>query len=194
MEDEVSDPTRDRLALVNRINHLYFAEYSAVGWFKVVTVGELRGYVSSEQRQVVDQYSRSPGDSGLDQEVIRLFLGDWLVCQCPESIGAFGLDPGEFRPIARTDAIATVEQIIARSLEDPEAAIGGCLDWMTPASPEESTDVPYPQLRSWFVELFADDARYYLHDSPGGPTLRFNLASPRVIALAPGLIGMMWLE
>jgi hypothetical protein len=123
-----------------------------------------------------------------------VFLRNWLCGRHPESIGAFGLAVEEFRSIDRAEALATADRIVAASLEDPDARIGGCLEWEQPANPEEETDVPYPQLRVWFDVLFGGDCRFYLHDSAGGPTVRFDLANPRVIGLAPDLIGMLWLE
>jgi hypothetical protein len=56
--------------------------------------------------------------------------------------------------------------------------------------------VPPAQLRVWFGEvLFSHPGcSFFLHDSSGGPTVRFNLANPRVIGLSPDLVGMLWLE
>lgn len=197
MAENRAGAERDRIlhALTRRINRLSFVEYRAVGWFKAVTLGELRRYVSAAEAAVVDRYANTASEPALDRELIRLFLSDWLVCHLPESLGAFGLEVSEFRPIDRNDAVAAVDRIVATSLENPEATIGGCLDWLQPGSPEEKADVPYPQLRAWFAELFADErCRFYLHDSAGGPTVRFNLAKPRVIGLASDLVGMLWLE
>jgi hypothetical protein len=191
----MADTTPERLALTNRINRLCFAEYCPVGWFKAVTLGELRRYVQAADMGLVDRYSNAASDPALDRELIRLFLQEWLVCHHPESIGAFGLEVSEFRLITRGEAFATVDRIIAASLEYPEAIIGGCLDWLEPSSPEEAADVPYPQLGVWFAELFGGNGcRFYLHDSAGGPTVRFNLANLPVIGLAPDLVGMLWLE
>lgn len=191
---QVPDTTPERLALTNRINRLQFAEYKAVGWFKAVTLGELRRYINHAEADVVDRYLQAPEDPALDRDMIRLFLGEWLLCHQPESIGACGLKPSEFRPIGRAEALAVVDRIVAASLEAPGARIGGCLDWLKPANPEEAADVPYPQLRVWFVELFGEHSRFYLHDTEGGPTVRFNLANPRVIGLGPDIVGMLWLE
>jgi hypothetical protein len=190
----VADVSQERVALANRINRLVFAEYSAVGWFKVAPLDALRRYAGGEDAEIVAGYARAPNDPTSDREVIRVFLRDWLCCHHPESMGAYGLAVAEFRPISRDEALAVADRIIAASLEDPEASIGGCLEWEEPATPDESADVPYPQLRAWFGELFGEGCRFYLHDSAGGPTVRFDLANPRVIGLAPDLAGMLWLE
>jgi hypothetical protein len=184
----MADPSQKRIALANRINYLEFAEYSAVGWFKVAPLDELR----RRGVEVIGRYSQAPHDASSDREVIGVFLRDWLCGHHPESIGAYGLEVSGFRPITRTEALAAADRIVAASLEDPEARIGGCLH--EPETPEETADVPYPQLRAWFDELFGEGCRFYLHDSAGGPTVRFDLANPRVIGLAPDLIGMLWLE
>src|SRR5262249_45165494 len=145
-------------------------------------------------KEVVSRYSAAPHDSGGDREVIRVFLQDWLCCHHPESIGAYGLEVGEFRPISRAEALVVADRIVAASLEDPKARIGGCVEWLGPAGPAEAADVPSPQLRAWFAEFFGDGCRFYLHDSAGGPTVRFNLVNPRVIGLASDVVGMLWLE
>jgi hypothetical protein len=190
----MADVSNARIALASRINRLEFAEYSAVGWLKVAPLDELLRYAVGADKEVVNRYSAAPHDPGGDREVIRAFLRDWLCCHHPESIGAWGLEVEEFRPISRADALALADRIVAASLEDPDARIGGCLEWLEPASPEEAADVPYPQLRVWFAELFGEGCRFYLHDSAGGPTVRFNLANPRVIGLAPDVVAMVWLE
>src|SRR5262249_51984294 len=110
------------------------------------------------------------------------------------SMGAWGLDVEAFRRIERSEALALVDRIVARSLEDPDARIGGCLEWMQAGSPEEADDVPYPQLPVWFAELFGEGCRFYLHDLAGGRAVRFKLANSRVIGLAPDVVGMFWLE
>jgi len=184
----------ERLALTNRINRLQFAEYKPVGWFKAVTLRELRQYIDSAAVEAVERYAQAPDDPALDRDIIRLFLGEWLLCHHPENIGAYGLEPNEFRPIRRNEALALADRIVAASLEVPGARIGGCLEWLKPTSPEEEADVPYTRLRAWFAELFGEGCRFYLHDSKGGPTVRFNLANPRVIGLAPDIVGMLWLE
>jgi hypothetical protein len=190
----VADVLQERVALASRINRLVFAEYSAVGWFKVATLDELRRYAVGDDAEVIAGYALAPGDPKADREVMRVFLRDWLCCHHPESMGAYGLEVSEFRPTSRAEALAVADRIVAASLEDPEASIGGCLEWEEPATPEETADVPYPQLRAWFADLFGDGCRFYLHDSAGGPTVRFDLANPRVIGLAPDLVGMLWLE
>ena len=175
--------SQERVALAGRINRLVFAEYSAVGWFKVAPLDELRRYAGRDAAEVVTGDALASGDPEADREVIRVFLRDWLCCHHPESIGAYGLEAAEFRPIGRPEALDVADRIIAASLEDPEASIGGCLEREQPASPEETADVPYPQLRAWFGELFGKGCRFYLHDSAGGPTVRFDLANPRVVGL-----------
>ncbi len=189
----MADVSQERVALAARINRLVFAEYSAVGWFKVASLDELRRYAVRDA-EIITGYALAPSDPVADREVIRVFLRDWLCCHHPESIGAYGLEVAEFRPISRADALAVADRIVAASLEDPEASIGGCLEWEEPATLEEAAHVPYPQIRAWFAELFGEGCRFYLHDSAGGPTVRFDLANPRVIGLAPDLVGMLWLE
>jgi hypothetical protein len=190
----MADVLHERVALAGRINRLMFAEYRAVGWFKVAPLDELRQYAGREDAEVVDRYAVAPNDPAADREVMRVFLRDWLCCHHPESIGAWGLEVAEFGPVGRTEALAVADRIVAASLEDPKARIRGCLEWLQPASPDEAADVPYPQLRVWFDELFGEGCRFYLHDSAGGPTVRFDLANPRIIGLAPDLVGMLWLE
>jgi hypothetical protein len=143
----VVDVWQERRALAGRINRLEFAEYRAVGWLKVAPLDEIRRSAAREDVEVVTRYGLAPNNSELDREVIRLFLGDWLCCHHPESIGAYGLEPDKFRPIGRKEALD-----------------------------------------------FGEGCRFYLHDSAGGPTVRFDLTNPRVIGLAPDLIGMLWLE
>lgn len=186
----------ERLALTRRINRLMFAEYSAVGWLKAVTLPELRqSYLTDEaDRALIGRYAHAADDPALDHDLIRLFLREWLVSHIPESVGAWGLDPDGFRRVTRSAAVAVVEQIIATSLERTDAVIGGCLDWLRPDSPGEAAGVPYTQLRVWFAELFEDPAtRFYLHPG-GGPTVRFDLANPHLAGLAPDLVGMIWIE
>jgi hypothetical protein len=190
----MAEKSQDRVGLAGRINRLEFAEYKAAGWFKVAPVDELRQYCGREDAEAVARYARAPNDPASDREVIRVFLQDWLGCHHPESIGAYGLEVSEFRPVGRAEALAFVDRIVAASLEVPDARIGGCLNWLKPASPDEAADVPYPRLRVWFGELFGEGCRFYLHDSKGGPTVRFDLANPRVIGLAPDLVGLLWLE
>lgn len=190
----MADMSQDRVGLAGRINRLEFQEYMAVGWFRVAPLEEVGGYACLEDAEVVARYARTPNDAATDRELIQLFLRNWLCCHHPESMGAYGLEVSKFRSIGRAEALAVVDQIIAASLEDPEARIGGCLDWQKPATPEETADVPYPQLREWFSELFGDECRFYLHDSAGGPTVRFNLSVSAVIGLAPDLVGMLWIE
>ena len=181
--------SQERQALAERINRLVFAEYRRAGWFKAATLPGLRGYVGNGAGEVVERYARAPADPSLDRDLIRLFLGEWLVCHHPESVGAFGLDPAEFRPIGRAEALAVADRVVAASLDDPRARIE---EW--PESASRPAEVPYPQLQAWFAELFGKGCRFYLHDSPGGRTVRFDLANPRVIGLAPDVIGMLWLE
>jgi hypothetical protein len=190
----VADVSQERAARAHRINRLVFAEYSAVGWFKVAPLDELRRYAGRDDGAVVAGYALAPDDPAADREVIRVFLRDWLCCHHPESIGAWGLEVAAFRPVSRPEALAVADRIVAGSLEDPEATIGGCLEWEEPATPEEAADVPYPQLRAWFAELFGEGCRFSLHHAAGGPTVRFDRANPRVIGLAPDLVGMLWLE
>jgi hypothetical protein len=190
----MGDASQDRVALAGRINRLEFAEYRAVGWFKVAPLDDLRRYAVGADREVVSRYSIAPHDAGADPELIRVFLRDWLCCRHPESIGAWGLEVAAFRPIARGEALRVADRIVATSLEDPAARIGGCLEWEQPASPEEAADVPYAQLRAWFDELFGEGCRFYLHDAAGGPTVRCHPAKPRVIGVAPDLVGVLWLE
>lgn len=190
----LAEASPERVALTDRINRLEFAEYRRAGWFKAVTLCELRGSIDPGEAEALDRYAEAPADPSRDRDLIRLFLGEWLVCHHPESLSAFALDPAAFRPILRAEALAAADRIVADSLEEPRARIGGCLRWLRPASPEEAADVPYPQLRTWFAELFGDDCRFYLNDSAGGPPEWFGPANPRVMGLAPDVVGMLWLE
>jgi hypothetical protein len=176
---------------VGRINRLWFTEYRQAGWFKVVTLRELHSSIDESEAGGLDQYGRVPDDPSLDCEVIRLFLSEWLMCQLPESVGVFGLDPAEFRPVGRAEALTVASQIVAASLDDSRARVR---ERVGSAVGAESADVPYSQLQAWFTELFAEGCRFYLHDSTGGPTVRFDMANPRVIGLAPDLIGLLWME
>jgi hypothetical protein len=187
------DVSQERRALAGRINRLEFAEYRSVGWLKVAPLDEIRRYAVREDAEVVARFTLTPNDSEADRKVIRVFLRDWL-CRHPESIGAYGLEVDGFRPIGRKEALDVADRIVVASLEDPDARIGGCLGWMQPATPQETEDVSYHQLRVWFADLFGEGCRFYLHDSVGGPTVPFDLANPRVIGLAYDLIGMLWLE
>jgi hypothetical protein len=186
----------ERQALTERINRLAFCEYKPVGWFKVVALPRLRKCLHSPaDLEWIDRYLVGTSTDAVQRAVVRLFLGEWLVGEVPESIGAWGLDPDEFRAIDRPVALAAINAIVEASMSVPGATIGGCVDWLKPASPDEAHDVPYAQLRSWFVELFAaPQTTFFLHDAPGGPTLRFNVARPRIIGLAPDVVGMFWQE
>jgi hypothetical protein len=185
----VADAIQQRRALADRVNRLWFAEYRRVGWFKAATLPELRDALDDGEAEAVDRYTRDPDDPSHDRELIRLFLGEWLADQHPESVGAFGLDPARFRPIGRGEALAAADRVVSASRDEPAA---GIKEWS--GSPAQPAEVPYPQLRAWFAELFGDGCRFYLHDSGGGPTVRFDSATPRVIGLAPDLVGMLWLE
>jgi hypothetical protein len=179
----MAQATQERLALTRRINRLVFAEYASVGWFKATTLGDLLVYAAGPDEEVVRAYDRDPHDPARDRDVIRVFLGEWLGCHHPESMGTYALEAEPFRLIDRTEALAAVQGIAAASIE-AEGEIGGCLDWLTPVSDAEAADVPYSQLPRWFAALFGEDSRFYLRDDGG----------PWVVGLAPDAVGMLWME
>lgn len=179
----MADATQERLALTRRINRLVFAEYSSVGWFKATTLGDLLVYADGPDEEVVRAYDRDPLDPVRDRDVIRVFLGEWLGCHHPESMGTYALDVEPFHPIDRPAALAAVQGIVAASV-DAGGEIGGCLDWLTPVSEVEAADVPYSQLAEWFAALFGTDSRFYLRADGG----------PYVVGLAPDVVGMLWME
>jgi hypothetical protein len=198
----------ERLALARQINGIEFEEYPVVAaaWLKAAGLEELRGCIRDDADKVLlDHYARGEAwDVESQRAMIRLFLREWLVCNVPENIGAWGLEVSEFRPISRDEALRAVDGIVAACQPDAEpdmssphtearaylAAIRGR------GRDGAAADPPPAVLREWFVEvLFAQPgSAFFLHDSPGGETVRFNLANPRVIGLAPDLIGMLWQE
>jgi uncharacterized protein (TIGR02996 family) len=199
----------DRIELTRWLGSLWFAEYHTVGWLKAVAVQTMRKHVEKPcDLRLLDRYLRNEDvDDDLRREVIRLFLREWVMYCVPESVGVWGLEVAEFRPAGRDEALALVEGIIATSLEDDDAVILGRLPPYVVASEpaiavkdaeegEVQEEIPYAQLQIWFGdELFdRDTAVYYVHTSAGGPTVRFNLAEPRVLGMDRDVIALVWLE
>lgn len=189
----MNDSMASRIALAHRINRLEFDEYRPCGWFKVAPLAELRSDYDPLERAIVERYATAPSEPWLDHAMVHCFLSRWLVARHPENLGAFGLPAEEFRAARRDEALASVDEVIAATLMDPDARIQGCLSWLSPAAPGEAEDVPYPQLRIWFAELFGHESRFYLHDT-GHQGARLDPREPRVVGMAADLVGMLWLE
>jgi len=198
----------ERLALAGQINRIEFEEYPAVAaaWMKAVGLQELRGCAREDGDQaLIDRYERGEaGDVESQRAMIRLFLREWLSCNVPENIGVWGLEVSEFRPINPDEALRAADRIVAgcqggaeAGAQSPHAPVRAYLARLRGRGRHgPAVDPPPTRLRAWFGDvLFAPQgSAFFLHDSPGGATVRFNLANPRVIGLAPDLIGMLWLE
>jgi hypothetical protein len=196
------------LALTGQINRIEFEEYPAVAaaWMKAVGLQELRKCVSEDaDRGLIDRYELwEARDVESRRALIQLFLREWLSYNLPENIGVWGLEVDQFRPISRDEALRAADRIVAACQggaeageQTPHAAARAYLARLRGRGRDgPAADPPPAQLRAWFGDvLFASpDSAFFLHDSPGGATVRFNLANPRVIGLAPNLIGMLWLE
>jgi uncharacterized protein (TIGR02996 family) len=202
-------PPEERALLARWINHLKYREYHTVGWLKATSFQRLRECVKKPRDlRSLERYIRGENvDDTLRRAMIGLFLREWMISQVPESVGAFGLDPEEFRPVTREEALALVDSIIATSLEDERGGIHGLMpryvtgedapaETFVVTGDEVEDDIPYPLLKTWFAEELFDPAPavFFVHTSPGGPTVCFNVAQPRVIGMDRDLIGMLWLE
>jgi uncharacterized protein (TIGR02996 family) len=202
-------PPEERAMLARWIDGLMYAEYHTVAWLKATSFSRLRECVDRPRdMRSLEQYLRGENvDDTLRRAMIGLFLREWMISQVPESVGAFGLDPEEFQVGTREEALALVDEIIATSLADERGGIHGVppryvigedapAETFVVTGDEEEEDIPYPRLRTWFAEeLFdADQAVFFVHSAPGGPTVRFNVAHPRVIGMDREIIGMLWLE
>lgn len=175
-----------RLALARRINRLEFREGADAGWFKVAPVAELTDEVTGRHAEALRHYGSEPNRAAWDLQVLEGLIRDWLCFHLPESV--FSMHPDAPRLVDRDIALASVDQIIAASLAEPKPTIGGCIEWMEPATPDERQDVPYPQLRVWFGALFRDHCRFYVDGDPD------RHPTPKVYAFAPDMIGLMWFE
>lgn len=180
------DDFAKRTALAARINRLaYPDDVSRVGWFKVAPLSEVTQYAD----RIQDDEIRGADPYG-DRRLLQLFLCDWLCMHLPEHIGS----PTEdlFQPIVRNEALRIVNEIVSAS-EQRVSGITGCLEGLRSRFPQDNVVVRYPMLREWFAELFGGSCRFYLYGVPGTIAPPHE-APPHVIAIAPDVIGMLWLE
>jgi hypothetical protein len=198
----------DRRELTRWLGRLWFAEYHTVGWLKATTFRALSESVDKPRdRRLLDRYLRGEDvDDDLRREMIRLFLDEWVMCNVPESISPWGGKAAAvFRPAGRDEALTLVDGIIAVSLEDDGAKFRGRMPRYVPAdapaAPVEGPDeelepIPYAQLWTWFADELFDRgaAAFYVHTSPGGPTVRFDHTQPRVLGMDRDVIALLWLE
>jgi hypothetical protein len=217
----MSASLQERLALASRINKLW---YEGSGWLKAVALRDRWTHPDqAAQRALIASYQGSPAPTlELRRGVMRLFLREWLMYNLPEHVGAWGLEVDEFKRITAEEAAGLADQIVAASAQERVEEIAAGLveeykprilarmpwyaskqdqvpppgvdakDWDNPG---DVPVIPYTQLRAWFLELFDPaEAAFFAHTLPGGGTVRFNAACPRLLGMDRDLIGMLWIE
>lgn len=213
----MSESHNERLALARHINKLW---YEGDGWLKTIPFDDLQRQLDAANRQLIDSYREAAApDLDLRRSVIRVFLREWLMCNLPEHIGTWGLEPHEFHPISPEQATSLADEIVSTASEArvEEGDDGLAAEWrprilarmpwyqsgedqphvvVDSDDPGDVPVIPYSQLREWFPRHLFDPAAvaFFAHTSPGGPTVRFNQTRPRLLGMDRELIGMLWLE
>jgi hypothetical protein len=189
-------PVEERLALLEWLHHLWFAEYHTVGWLKVLALIELAD--RGRAQPVLLRYQANAGDDAVRRQVIGCFLSEHVMGNVPESVGVWGLNPTELVRIDRDEALAVVAGILATSVEDPEGTPTGLMPTevigldapvteFVMTGHEEKVEIPYPLLGTWFADDLFDRERTVYYRSPDG-------VRSLVIALDRDAVGIFWLE
>ncbi|MBI5512449.1 MAG: TIGR02996 domain-containing protein [Deltaproteobacteria bacterium] len=199
----------ERVALTRWVNLFTYAEYRRVAWLKAAALEELRDRLQTPRdARALDGYLSSDApDDALCRAALALFLQHWMVSNIPESVGVWGLAVDDFHAVDRAEALATMDAIVKASEADPDGYLTGrppryVTDPNAPAEPRPlsawgtAQRLPSSTLRALFARELLDpsEARYFVHTAPGGPTVRFNHARPRVVGMDRTVVALLWLE